>query len=376
MGMLAVVVIFSVLIVIHELGHYIAAKRSGVRVEKFALGFGPVLFKKKGKETEFVICVFPLGGYVKLAGDTRESCKGLEHEFLSKPIGIKAKIVFAGPLFNYFLALFIFCIIALIGFPYPDSVIGNVLEDYPAQAAGAQEGDRILAVDGKEVEHWLDMAKEIYQAKDTVNLRIERAGEIISLDIPLRQKEIIDNFGKKKNVSVIGIVSSSQTKIIKYNFPQALFEGAKRLVNLTFLVGKGFIFMILGIIPFKEAIGGPLAIYYYTSEAVKIGFVTTLSLVAVLSVSLTMINLFPIPVLDGGHLLFFFLEKVRGKPVSERVEENLTRIGLSFLIFFIVFVLYNDYVRYRDKIWNKDKGLESEAVIEEEDNTKNQNLDE
>ena len=353
MGMLAVVVIFSVLIVIHEFGHYIAAKRSGVRVEKFALGFGPVLFKRKGKETEFVICAFPLGGYVKLAGDTRESCKGLEHEFLSKPVGIKAKIVFAGPLFNYLLALFIFCIIALVGFPYPDSVIGSVLEDYPAQAAGVQEGDRILAVDGKEVEHWLDMAKEIYQAKDTVNLRIEREGEIISLDIPLRQKEVIDDFGKKKNVSVIGIISSSQTKIIKYNFPQALFEGVKRLINLTFLVGKGFIFMILGIIPFKEAIGGPLAIYYYTLEAVKIGIVTTLSLVAVLSVSLTMINLFPIPVLDGGHLLFFFLEKVRGKPVSEQVEENLTRIGLGFLIFFIVFVLCNDYVRYRDKIWNK-----------------------
>lgn len=352
-GMITVGAIFSVLIVIHEFGHYIAAKRSGVRVEKFALGFGPVLFKKKWKETEFIICAFPLGGYVKLAGDTRENCKGLEYEFLSKPIGIKAKIVFAGPLFNYFLALVIFCIIAFIGFPYPDSVIGSVLEDYPAQAAGVQEGDRILAVDGKEVEHWLDMAERIYQAKNTVNLRIEREGEIISLDIPLRQEEIIDEFDKKKNTSIIGIASSSQTKIIKYNFPQALFEGIKSLANLTFLVGKGFIFMILGIIPFKEAVGGPLAIYYYTSEAVKIGIVATLGLTAVLSVSLTMINLFPIPVLDGGHLLFFFLEKVRGKPVSERIEENLTRIGLSLLIFFIVFVIYNDFVRYGDKIWNK-----------------------
>jgi len=375
-GMIAVGVIFSVLIVIHEFGHYIAAKRSGVRVERFALGFGPVLFKRKGKETEFVVCAFPLGGYVKMAGDTREEHKGLEHEFLSKPVGIKSKIVFAGPLFNYFLALFIFCIIALIGFPYPDSVIGSVVEGYPAESSGVQEGDRVLAVDGKEVEHWLDMAKEIYQAKDTVNLRIEREGEIISLDISLRQKEITDDFGKKKNVSVIGIGTSSQIKIIKYSFPQAIVKGVESLFNLTFLVVKGFLFMMLGIIPFKEAVAGPVGIYYITSEVVKIGIVATLHLVAALSISLSIINLFPIPVLDGGHLLFFFLEKVRGRPVSEKVEDNLTRLGLSFLIFLIIFIFYNDIVRFGPKILNKDKDSVQKTVVEGEGNREKQSLDE
>ena len=352
-GMITVGVIFSVLIVIHEFGHYIAAKRSGVRVERFALGFGPVLFKRKGKETEFVVCAFPLGGYVKMAGDTRGELKGFKYEFLSKPVGIKSKIVFAGPLFNYFLALFIFCIIALIGFPYPDSIVGSVLEGYPAQAAGVQEGDRILAVDGEKVEHWLDMAKRIYQAKDTVNFRIEREGEIISLDIPLRQKEITDDFGKKKSVSMVGIGSSSEIKIIKYNFPHAIVKGLESLFNLTFLVVKGFLFMILGIIPFKEAVAGPVGIYYITSEVVKIGIVATLHLVAALSISLSIINLFPIPVLDGGHLLFFLLEKVRGRPVSEKVEDNLTRLGLGFLIILIVFIFYNDIVRFGPKILNK-----------------------
>ena len=376
MGLIIVGIIFSVLIVIHELGHYIAAKCSGVRVDKFSLGFGPVLFRKKGKETEFVICVFPLGGYVKMAGDTREDHKGFEHEFLSKPIGIKSKIVFAGPLFNYLLALVIFCIMAFIGFPYPDSVVGSVLEDYPAASSGVQEGDRILAVDGNEVEHWLDMAEKIYQAEGVTNLRIEREGEIISLDIPLRQKEIIDDFGKKKNVSVIGIGASSQVKIVKYNFSQAIIKGFQSLFNFTFLVIKGFLFMILGKIPLKEAVGGPLAIYYYTSEAVKIGIVTTLGLVAALSVSLTIINLLPIPVLDGGHLLFFFLEKVRGKPISEKVEDNLTRIGLSFLIVFLVFVIYNDCVRYGSKIFGKDKDSVQEVMIEEEDIINKQILDE
>ena len=353
MSIIIVGIIFSVLIVIHELGHFLAARRSGVKVEKFALGFGPVLFRRKGKETEFIICAFPLGGYVKLAGDSRSEHKGFKYEFLSKSVGIRAKIVFAGPLFNYFLALVLFCIIALIGFPYPDSVVGSVLEGYPAEAAGIKEGDRILAVNDAQVQHWVDMAKMIYRAKEKINLRIERAGEIIFLDIPLRQKEITDDFGKKKNVSVIGIAASSQIKIIKYGFPQALVKGTQRLFSLTFLVVKGFIFMILGIIPFKEAVAGPVGIYYITSEMVKMGIVAVLHLVAALSVSLTIINLFPMPVLDGGHLLFFLLEKIRGKPISERVEGNLTRLGLGFLILLITFVLYNDIVRFGPKIWNK-----------------------
>jgi regulator of sigma E protease len=365
--MLIVVVIFSILIVIHELGHYLAAKRSGVKVERFALGFGPVLFKRKGRETEFVICAFPLGGYVKLAGDIRQEHKGFENEFLSKPAGVKAKIVFAGPFFNYLLALVIFCIIALIGFPYPDSVVGSLLEGYPAKLAGIEEGDRILSVNGIEVEHWMDMAKVIYRAKDRVNLRIERAGKTMALEVPLHQKEITDDFGKKKSVSVIGIAASSRIKIVKYGLPQALFKGVESLLSLTLLVIKGFIFMILGIIPFKEAVAGPVGIYYIASEAVKIGIVATLHLVAALSVSLSIINLFPIPVLDGGHLIFFLLEKVRKRPVSERVEENLTRLGLGFLVILIAFVFYNDIVRFGPKIWDRNGSAQEETVTSGED---------
>ncbi len=367
MNILIVAVIFSALVVIHEFGHYLAARRSGVKVEKFALGFGPALFKLKGKETEFLFCAFPLGGYVKLAGDTRSEHKGFGYEFLSKSIGARAKIVFAGPLFNYLLALILFCIIATIGFPYPDSVVGSVLEGYPAESAGVRVGDKILAVDGNEVENWVDMAAMIYQAKDEVELRIEREGKIISLDIALRQKEIIDDFGKKKEVSIVGIAASSEVKIVKYSFPQNFIKGTQALVNLTFLVIKGFIFMILGIIPFKEAVAGPVGIYYITSEMVRIGIVATLHLVAALSISLAVINLFPIPVLDGGHLLFFFLEKLRGKPLSEPAEEALTRLGFGFLILLIAFVFYNDIVRFGPKIWNKNQDLKPEAIISQED---------
>lgn len=353
-GLIIVGAIFSVLVVIHEFGHYIVAKRMGVRVERFSLGFGPVIFKRRGRETEFVVCAFPLGGYVKMAGDNREEHKGLSYEFLSKPVGVRSKIVFAGPLFNYFLALFIFCIIAFIGFPYPDSVVGSLLDGYPAQAAGVEKGDRILSVNGREVGHWSDMAKAIYRASDRVELRIERKGEILTLDIPLRREEVTDDFGKKKNVSIIGIGASSQVKIVRYGFPQAIVKGIESLLSLTFLVIKGFVFMILGVIPFKEAVAGPVGIYYITSEVIKIGVVATLHLMAALSISLSVINLFPVPVLDGGHLLFFFLEKLRGRPVSAKVEDGLTRLGLGFLICLIMFIFYNDIVRFGPRILQKD----------------------
>ena len=364
MGFLITIVVFSILIVIHEFGHFIAAKRSGVRVEKFAIGFGPPILKINGKETQFLICVFPLGGYVKLAGDSRAEAKGLKHEFLSKPVGVRARIVFAGPLFNYLFALVIFWVIALIGFPYLDTVVGETLDGYPAQAAGVREADKILEVNGQTVDSWAQMSKVIYSSKEKVLLKIDREGKTLNIEVPLSKKEITDDFGKKKKVSVIGIAASFKTKVIKYGFFEAIIKGAESLFSLTFLVIKGFLFIILGIIPFKEALGGPVVIYYYTSEAVKIGLIPVLHLMAVLNVSLAIINLFPVPVLDGGHIFFFFLEKMRKKPLPEKAEDALTRVGLGLILMLIVFILYNDIVKVGPKLFNKEVKREVEIGAE------------
>lgn len=367
MSILFVIIIFSILIIAHEFGHFIAARQAKIKVEKFAIGFGPPLFRIKRKETEFLICLFPLGGYVKLAGDNRSEYKGFSYEFLSKAVGVRMRVVFAGPLFNYFLALIIFWIIALVGFPYHDTIVGEVLRDFPAGKAGVRKGDKILEVEGLKVDNWTEMTKIIQKSKDKVSLKIERDGQSLLLDVPLKEKEITDGFGRKKWVSVIGILSSAKIKIIKYSFPRAFLKGFEALFNSTFLIVKGFIFIFLGIIPFKEAVAGPIGIYYIASEAVKVGIVATLHLMAILSVTLAIINLFPIPVLDGGHLLFFLIEKIKKKPLKEKTEDILTRLGLAFIAGLIIFVFYNDMRRFGPKIWNKEATNQEISLDENED---------
>ena len=157
MDIVVFVIVLSVLIVIHEFGHFLVARKSGVRVEKFAIGFGKELLKIKGKETDFSICLFPLGGYVKLAGENRAELKGADNEFFSQPASTRIKIVFAGPLFNYILAFMLFWLIAMLGFPYHDNVVGKVLDGYPAKEAGVKENDRIVEVNGKKVADWYDL---------------------------------------------------------------------------------------------------------------------------------------------------------------------------------------------------------------------------
>lgn len=358
MSIIVTILIFSILIVVHEFGHFLAARHSGIRVEKFAIGFGPVLLKWKSKETDFMICAFPLGGFVKLAGDSRAECKGNDDEFLNKSPGIKMKVVIAGPLFNYILAFVIFCIIAFIGFPFQDTIVGNVLEGYPAQSAGLKVGDKIIEVNGLAVDNWSEMTKTIRKSKKEITLKLVRNDKEIFLNVPLKEKEVLDDFGIKKKAPIIGISPSPSIKMVRYGFPQAILKGGETLFILTYRVIKGLMYMITGSISFKEGAGGPIAIFYITSEFVKIGLVAVLQLMAALNVSLAIINLFPVPILDGGHLLFFFLEKIRKKSLSEKTEEVLSRIGFAMIGVLIVFVFYNDIVKYgpriKDKIFNKE----------------------
>jgi len=355
MSILLVIIIFSILVVAHEFGHFIAARQAGVKVERFAIGFGPALLKIRRKETDFLICLFPLGGYVKMAGDTKTEHTGLPYEFLSKSPGVKMRIVFAGPLFNYILALVIFWIIAVLGFPYQDTIVGKVLDGYPAQAAGIKEKDKIIKINGVRVEDWQEMAELIRKAEGAVKLTILRNGVTMMVDIPLEKKEIVDNFGIKRRASVIGIVASSEVKFVKYSLPQAFFKGFEKVFSSTLLILKGLVFIFSGALPFKEAVSGPIGIYYITSETVKVGLSATLLLMAGLNVTLATINLFPMPVLDGGHILFFFIERLRKKPLEERIEDFLTRIGIVLISLLVIFVFYNDIKRFGPRIldWKK-----------------------
>ena len=356
LNLLIFITILSILIVVHEFGHFLAAKQSGVKVERFSVGFGPALLKIRGKETDFWVCLFPLGGYVKLAGDVRSECQGDDFEFLSKGPGAKIKIVLAGPLFNYILAAVLFCIIGLIGFPHLDTVVGEILDNYPAQTAGMRVGDKVLKVNGNQVGAWQEMSQRIHQSKDKVSLEVERDGEVVYFDVPLKTEEITDERGRKKMVTMIGIASSSTVKIVRYNPIEAFLNGIRITLSLTVFIIQGIIFMIVGALPFKEAVAGPVGIYYITSEAVKIGLVAVIHLMGVLSLSLAIVNLLPFPLLDGGHFVIFLVEKIRRRSLSEKAELFLTRLGFIMLGTLIIFVFYNDIVRFGPKIIGKDRG--------------------
>ena len=294
LGAIVFIIILSVLIIVHEYGHYLAARRAGIKVEKFSIGFGPPLIKIKGKETEFIVSAIPLGGYVKMAGDSRTECEGKDYEFFSKPVGVRVRVVFFGPLFNYLLAIVVFWVAFMIGFPSPDTYVGQILEGYPAQYSGIKVGDKILSVNGKEVDNWMEVTEFISGSENDVDLVVLRDGKVRNLNIVPRKEETKDIFGNPVERKLVGIAASDKVKIIRAGPIAALYKGVERTIALTFLIIKGFVYTILGRLPAKEAIAGPIGIYFITSKAAQIGLVAVLSLMGSISVSLTIINLIPL----------------------------------------------------------------------------------
>jgi len=217
LNFLTFVGILSILIIAHEFGHFIVAKKSGVKVERFSIGFGPVLFKRKGRETEFLLCLLPLGGYVKLAGDSRAEFSGRDYEFLAKSAKAKIAIVLAGPLFNYFFAFLLFWSIAMSGIVQGQlaPVVGMVEQGSSAQKYNLQKGDEIIEVNHKKIANWDEAQKEISQSKSIVELKLKRAGNIEVLNIPTVIKDIFDEFGGKHRVYDIGISPYVSTVIGK-----------------------------------------------------------------------------------------------------------------------------------------------------------------
>lgn len=351
LSLLVFIAVISILVIAHEYGHFLAARKSGVKVEQFSIGFGPQILKVKGKETDFFIKAVPLGGYIKMAGESRQELSGQANEFFAKPIGIRALIIFAGPLFNYILAYVFFFFIAVIGFPYPEPVVGKVMEKYPAAAAGVKENDRILQINGKKIENWYDVSREIASSKNSVVMLVDRKGSRIALNIPMIRTDLPDEFGRKKNTSVIGVTPSGDVKVVKYNFFQAFGKAGEVLFSITALIVKGFWLMITGAMPFKESVAGPLGIYYITSEMLKIGIGAILNLMAALSVSLAIMNLLPLPLLDGGHLFLLGMEKLRKKPISDKADEVITKVGFAMMGVLFVVILFNDIGKFGSKIW-------------------------
>lgn len=343
---LVFIFVLSVLVIVHEFGHFIVARWVGIRVEKFSIGFGPILFGRRFGETEFVFSALPLGGFVKMAGESPQEARGNPWEFNSKPLAQKFAVVFAGPLMNAFLAFVIFSAIYLVGQPTFTSRIGKVLDGAPAQAAGIIEGDRIIAVDGTPVSRWDDVLAQVHRNRESMTFTIERQGQRQDFTVAPRRQEVRDIFGKKRQVSFVGVAPSSEMHYEKSGPLEAVYLGAKRVWDLTIMIFYSLGLMMTGTLPFKESVTGPIGIFFMTQEAARLGVIYLFLFMGSLSVSLFVLNLLPIPVLDGGHVLFILIERLKGSPIKDSVKEKVTQGGLFLLLALMAFVILQDIHRF------------------------------
>lgn len=350
----AFIVVLGVLIFFHELGHFLVAKFFGVGVTKFSLGFGPKLLSKKVGVTEYCVSIVPLGGYVKMMGEEEGSqinSDDLHLSFTHKHIFKRILIVAAGPIFNLFLAIIIFFgIFQVSGSVILESVIGDVEKDSPAYTSDIRANDRITAINSISIESWEEMAK-IISDSDGKNIAVSvlRGESIITVDV--KPKLIIDKniFGESVKRYVIGIKSAGSVISKSLNPIQAFAESITQTYVITKLTLISIVKMVQGIVSTKT-LGGPIMIAQLAGEQARQGTVSLLFFIAILSINLAVLNFLPIPVLDGGHLLFFFIEAITGHPVNEKTREFAQKGGICVLVTLMVFVFYNDIMRNMDAI--------------------------
>jgi regulator of sigma E protease len=442
--LVAFVVVLGVLILVHELGHFLMARLAGVGVERFSIGFGPVLWRFRGKDTEYCLSAIPMGGYVKMMGDDENPLEGGKtaavdpaKAFNGKPLFARFLIVFAGPAMNFVLAVAIAALMfVLVGRPVAPAVVGRVAESGPAAQAGLKTGERIVAVDGKPVQYWEDVARVVQAAGgrtlpvtvqgpagertvsltpaaakrkdlfgdeqsvweigatpympasigDTVagdpadkaglragdvvtalegqpvlswdelaerihqradqptRLEVKRGTEIISITVTPKKGKIAGPDGKEVEVGLVGIRPGGAVTMVRSNPLSALGEGLAWAGDVTGKTALGLYKIVVGQLD-RSNIGGPIQIAKTAGEQARQGIVSLALFTAVISINLFLLNLLPVPMLDGGHLLFFAFEAVLGRPLSVRKREVAQQVGFALLMLLMVFAFYNDFKR-------------------------------
>lgn len=345
----ATVIVLGVLIFFHELGHFLVAKYFRVGVLKFSLGFGPAIISKKVGETEYCISAIPLGGYVKLLGESSNEDvpeDKLEASFSNQPVGRRAAIVAAGPIANFLLAIVFFSFVfAVSGIPQLSTEIGAVTKDSPAEKAGLKPGDKVVAVNGQPVTEWEEMSKLIKKSGGkSIQITIERGKELIQVSVVPEISKVKNIFGEEIERPLIGVTAAQKVVVKKVNPVFALYYGVEQTWTLTKLFVLTVIKMIERVVPAKT-LGGPIFIAQLAGQQARQGIMNLIYFIGLISVNLAILNLLPVPVLDGGHLAFFAFEAITGKPVSMEKREIAQQVGLFLLIILMVFVFYNDISR-------------------------------
>ncbi len=431
------IIFLGILITVHEWGHFITAKKLGINVEEFALGFGPTLLSKPYNGTNYMIKLFPLGGYVKMAGDERDRCKGLPEEFLSKPPGHRALVVLNGPVVNFVLAYVCLVLVFMLGFSNPSTVVvgmrqglpaqvsgvqlgdkivevdgqkvfylkeiishiaqstqeqvqlkilrngqeivkniesrvvheknmigqyedkrtigldansskvGGFSKDGPAEVAGFQVGDRIVEINGHEVFGWQDLQKTVSESKEkAITIKILREGQELTKIVAPEIKKLKTRSGEEKEKRMIGVGAMPEKWVThKFNLWTALGRGYHEFVDITTMTYKALYAMVTGSMSARESVGGPVLIFNIVKEASALGFSHFLFILGVISLNLAIFNLLPIIPLDGGHLFLLAIEKIRGRALSPKADDLISRVGLSLMILLALYVFYIDFER-------------------------------
>ena len=354
------IVLIVIVVFIHEYGHYYFAKRFGVGVTDFSIGFGKEMFGWNDKSgTRWKVCVIPLGGYVKFFGDRNVysqadndkiikeySKEDQDKLFVLKPLYQRALIVFGGPLANFLLAILIFfSVYTFAGKDFTPAVINEVQKDSPAMVAGLKDKDIVVSIDGNEVKSIMEVSKYIMMSTDEfINFTVNRYDQDLTFRVKPNIVEGEDNLGNKINKRMIGIklgAYNNEINHVKLGPAKALFYAVNEVYYVSTSSLKYIGSMIAGNGDTSQ-LGGPIRIAKISGQVAEFGILPFISLMAYISISLGLINLFPIPMLDGGHLMFYGIEKVLGRPLSQKTQEGFFRIGMFLLLSLMFFTTFND----------------------------------
>jgi regulator of sigma E protease len=354
--------VLTIVVFFHELGHFMMARLCGINVLVFSIGFGPEIAGFNDRYgTRWKLSAIPLGGYVKFFGDENAASvpdqaatavmkdADRKDSFVFQPVGSRAAVVAAGPIANFLLAIAIFAVIFMtVGKQTTSARVDSVQSGSAAQTAGFMPGDLVVSINGEKIDSFSDMQRIVsISAGEALTIVVDRGGAQVSLKATPQLREIKDNFGNVHRLGVLGIsrsMSPGDVKTEKAGPVRAIVMGAQE----TWFVVDRTLAYISGVFTGREAadqLGGPIRIAQVSGQVATAGFTALIHLTAVLSVSIGLLNLFPIPLLDGGHLLFYAIETIRGRPLSERAQEVGFRIGLAIVVMLMIFATFNDILR-------------------------------
>jgi regulator of sigma E protease len=359
------ILVLSALVLVHELGHFVAARRLGVGVLKFSIGFGPRVWGFHRGQTDYAISAFPLGGFVKMVGEHEEEAVPAEGayavspapppdpalSFENKPVWARMIIVAAGPVANVLFAVLVFWLVFMAGVPTLLTEIGTVQPNFPAADAGLRPGDVVAAIDGRAVETWDELTNVVHGSAGVAReFTVRRGGDTLALRITPRSSPSTTVFGEATTVGLIGITPAERFTTRRHGPLDAAALSLRRTGDIMRLTLVGIVKIFQRIVPAKT-IGGPIMIVQMAGQQAQLGAMNLVFFSAFLSISLGLFNLFPIPVLDGGQIWFLLAEAVRGRPLGRRVKEVTQQIGLGLLILLMLFAFYNDISRVLTGNW-------------------------